>query len=64
MNSLNSKPHEPGSLLLDLSDKINLKKSKKMFLSNHSMYYTWKNIKNSHKNSEFKISASTWIWIT
>ena len=60
MNSLNSKPHEPGSLLLDLSDKINLKKSKKMFLSNHSMYYTWKNIKKSHKNSEFKISASTW----
>ena len=24
------------------------------------IYYTWKNIKNSYKNNEFKISAPTW----
>ena len=29
-------------------------------LSNLSIYYTWKNIKKSFKNSEFKISAPTW----
>ena len=29
-------------------------------LSNLSIYYTWKNIKNSYSNNKFKISASTW----
>ena len=39
---------------INLSDKINLKKSDKYFaLLNLSIYYIWKNIK-------FKISAPTW----
>ena len=47
MNSDNSSkisdPHRP---LLNLSDKINLKRSDKyVALSNHSIYCTWKNIK-------------------
>ena len=29
-------------------------------LSNLSIYYTWRNIKNSYNNNKFKISASTW----
>ena len=29
-------------------------------LSNLSIYYTWKNIKKSNKNNNFKISAPTW----
>ena len=29
-------------------------------LSNLSIYYTWKNIKNSYNNNKFKISAPTW----
>ena len=29
-------------------------------LSNFSIYYTWKNIKNSYNNNKFKISAPTW----
>ena len=29
-------------------------------LSNLSIYYTWKNIKNSNKNNKFKISVPTW----
>ena len=29
-------------------------------LSNLSIYYTWKNIKSSHNNNKFKISAPTW----
>ena len=39
MNSENSKTSEPHRLLLDLEDKINLKKSDKyVALSNRSMY--------------------------
>ena len=46
MNSENSKRPDPHRLLLNLSDKINLKRSDKhLTLSNPSIYYTWKNIK-------------------
>ena len=62
MNSENSKTFEPYRLLLNLSDKINLKRSNKyVALSNLSIYYTWeKNIKKSYKNNQFKISGQTW----
>ena len=61
MNSGNGKTSDPHRLLLNLSDKINLKRSNKyVALSNLSIYYTWKNIKKSYKNNKFKISASTW----
>ena len=29
-------------------------------LSNISIYYTWNNIKRSHKNNKFQISAPRW----
>ena len=46
MNSKNSKTSNPNRLLLNLTDKINLKRSDKYFsLSNLSSYYIWKNIK-------------------
>ena len=46
MNSENSKTSDPHRLLLNLSDKVNLKSSdKNLDLSNFSIYYTWKNIK-------------------
>ena len=61
MNSANSKSSDPNRLLLNLSDKINLKRSDKyVALSNVSIYYTWKNIKKSYKNIKFKVSALTW----
>ena len=61
MNSENSKTSDPHRLLLNLTDKINLKRSDKyVALSNLSIYYTWKNIKKSYKNNKFKISAPTW----
>ena len=61
MNSENSKTSDPHRLLLNLTDKINLKRSDKyVALSNLSIYYTWKNIKNSCENNKFKISALTW----
>ena len=46
---------------MDLTDKIDLKDSKKnMVLSNLSIYYTWKNIQSECNNNKFKISAPAW----
>ena len=59
--SKNSKTSDPHTLLLNLTDKVNLKRSDNYVpLSNLSVYYTWKNIKKSYKNNKFKISAPTW----
>ena len=61
MNSENSKTSERNRFKLDLTDKPNLKHSKKnMALATLSIYYTWKNIKSEYKNNKFKISAPTW----
>ena len=61
MNSRHSKTSDPQRLLLNLTDKIDLRrKDKYITLSNFSVYYTWKNIKKQYKNNKFKISASTW----
>ena len=47
MSSKNSKTSNPYRLLLNLTDKINLKRSDKYVASwNFSIYYTWKNIEN------------------
>ena len=46
MKSENSKTSGRHRLLLNLSDKINLKRSDKyVFLSNLKVHYAWKNIK-------------------
>ena len=61
MNSKNSRTPDRHRLLLNLTEKINLKGTDKyVALSNLSIYYTWKNIKTSYKNNKFKISARTW----
>ena len=61
MNSKNSKTSDPDRLLLNFTDKIDLrKKDKYIALSNLSNYYTWKNIKKSYKNNKFQISGPTW----
>ena len=58
MNSENSKTSEPHRFRLDLTNKLNLKDSKKnMALANLTIYYTWKNIKSEYNNSKFKVSA-------
>ena len=60
-NSKNSKTSDPHRLLINLADKLNLKKSDKyVALSNLSIYYAWRNIKKSYENNKFKISAPTW----
>ena len=61
MNSENSKTSKPHSLLLKLTNKLDLRRCEKIIaLSNLSIYYTWKNIKSSYNNNIFKISAPTW----
>ena len=61
MNSGNSKTSDAHRLLLNFSDKKNLKRSDKYIaLSNLSIQYGWKNIKKSYKINKFKISAPKW----
>ena len=61
MNSENIKTSEYHVLVLNLTDKVDLRRGQKtVALSNLSIYYTWKNIKNSYNNNKFKISAPTW----
>ena len=61
MSSENSKASEYHALVLKLADKLDLRRGQKsVALSNLSIYYTWKNIKNSYMNNKFKISAPTW----
>ena len=61
MNSENSKTPKPHVLILEVTNKLDLRIGKKVIaLSNLNIYYTWKNIKRSYKNNKFKISASTW----
>ena len=61
MNSGNGKTSDPHRLLINLSDKINLKRSDiYLTLLNLSIFYTWKNTKISYESSKFKISFPTW----
>ena len=61
MNSENSKTSEPHVLVLQLTNKLDLRIGEKIIaLSNLSIYYTWKNIKRSYNNNKFKMSAPTW----
>ena len=56
-NSITSKPH---ILTLKIINKSDLRIGKKLIaLSNLSIYHTWKNIKSSHNNIKFNISAPT-----
>ena len=48
-------------MTLKLTNKLDLRIDEKVIaLSNLSIYYTWRNIKNSYNNNKFKISAPTW----
>ena len=61
MSSENSKTSKLRVLILKLANKLDLRIGEKVIaLSNLSIYYTWKNIKNSYNNNKFKISAPTW----
>ena len=64
MNSKNSKTSDPRWLLLNLSDKTNLKRNyETVGLSNLSIYYTLKDVKKLYKNYRFKISVPVfWLY--
>ena len=53
MNSENSKTSKPNVSILKLTNKLSLRMSEKFIaLSNLSIYYTGKNIKNSYNNNK------------
>ena len=61
MNSENSKRSKPHVLKLKLTSKLDLRLDEKVIaLLNLSINYTWRNIKSSHNNNKFEISAPTW----
>ena len=61
MNSKNSKTYKPQVLVLNLTDKLDLRRNDKyVALSNLSIHYTWENIKKSYNNNKFKISTRKW----
>ena len=60
MNSENSRTSEYHALVLKLTYKFDIRRGQSVALLNLSIYYTWKNIKRSHNNNKFKISAPTW----
>ena len=60
MNSEKSKTSKPHILTLKLTNKLDLRLVNKFIaVSNLSIYYTWKNIKDTYNNNKFTISAPT-----
>ena len=58
LNSEKSRTSEPHILILQVTDKLDLRRGEKsMAISNLSIYYTWKKI--AHTITKFKISAPT-----
>ena len=61
INSENSKISKSHVLILKLTDKLDWRIGEKVIaLANLRIYYTWKNVKSSYNNNEFKISAPAW----
>ena len=61
MNSKKRKNSESHVLILKLTNKLDLRIGENVIaLSNQIIYYTWKSIKSSYNNNEFKIFAPTW----
>ena len=58
MNMENSETNEPHKIVLNLSQRLDLRSSNKnVALQNLSVYYTWKNIRKQYKNNKLKIIA-------
>ena len=61
MNKKTSKTSEPHKFVLKLSQILEIRSSNKHIdLQKLSFYYTWKNIRQQHKNYKLKIIAPTW----
>ena len=58
---INSKKNEPHKYVLNLSQRVGLRNSKKhVALQNFYIYYTWKNIRKQYKNNNLKIITPKW----
>ena len=60
MDTENSKTINSNRFRLYFTNKLDLRGNKAVSLSNFSMYYTSKNIKDEYKNNKFKITVPTW----
>ena len=61
MNTENSKANKSHKSVLNLSQRLDLRSSDKLFaLQNLSIYYKWKNIRKQYKNNELEVIAPTW----
>ena len=60
MKCENSKTSELHVLILNLTDKLDLRRGEKSIALSNLSIYTWKNIKISYNHNKFKISAPTW----
>ena len=61
MNMENNKISEPHKFVLNLSQRLDLRRSgKHVSLQNLSIYYTWEYIRKQYKNNKLKIIAPTW----
>ena len=56
----NSKTSELDVLILQLTEKLDLRSVKSIALSNLNIYHTWENRNSSNNNNKLKISAPTW----
>ena len=62
MNTEDSKTSEPHKFALSLQQRLDLKSSDKyVALQSLPIYYTWKNIRQQHKNNKLKVIISP-IW--
>ena len=62
VNTENSTTSEPYKFVLNLSQRLNLRKSNEhIAIQNLSIYYTWKNIIKQYKNNKVKMIVPTWI---
>ena len=60
MSSGNSKTSDAHKLMLNLTDKIDLRKgNNRVALWDLSIYNTWNNIRELYRNNKFKISVTT-----
>ena len=60
MSTENSKTSDSNRFRLYFTDKINLRRNKKIVLSDLSIHYTWYNIKEQYNNNKFRLSGPTW----
>ena len=60
INLENSKNSEPHVLMLNFTDKLDLRRSEKSIALSNLVFTIHGKIKSSYNNNIFKISASTW----